>query len=158
MRQHDETDRTEAPHRLRAKLRRVRRLEDLAYALSLIMEYGKLFHTHWNSQPLGNYDQDLSVGVVSPEQTKAALYALKMHGYRGHFSIDINPERMPVQRTLINCMDAIRAANERINSLDHQRVIACTARPQENRGVLEALLIRARAPQGPKLSPMPLVY
>ena len=27
--------------------------EDLAYAFSLVLEYGKLIHTHWNSQPLG---------------------------------------------------------------------------------------------------------
>jgi len=131
--------------------------EDLPYAFSLILEYGKLFHTHWNSQPLGNYDQDLNVGVVSPEQTEAALYVLKMHGYTGHFGIDINPERMPVDRALVNCMDAIKAANQRINGLDHEKVIACTTKPDRNRGVLEALLIRARAPHGAKLSPMPPV-
>ena len=70
--------------------------QDLAYAFSLVCEYGRLAHTHWNSQPLGNYDQDLNVGVVSPEQTEAALYALKMAGYQEHFGIDVNPERMPV--------------------------------------------------------------
>src|SRR5690606_29533959 len=89
--------------------------EDLAYSLSLITEYGKLCHTHWNSQPLGNYDQDLNVGVISPEQTESALYALKMHGYKGWYGIDINPERMPVEQALINSMDALRAANDRIN-------------------------------------------
>ena len=41
--------------------------EDPPYAFSLIMEYGRLAHTHWNSQPLGNYDQDLNVGVISEE-------------------------------------------------------------------------------------------
>jgi len=131
--------------------------EDLAYSFSLIMEYGKLFHTHWNSQPLGNYDQDLNVGVISPEQTEAALYVLKMHGYRGYFGIDINPERMPVERALVNSMDALKAANDRINGLDHEAVIACTHRPDKNRGVLEALLLRARAPRGSRLSPMPKV-
>ena len=131
--------------------------EDLPYAFSLAMEYGKLFHTHWNSQPLGNYDQDLNVGVVSPEQTEAALYVLKMHGYTGYFGIDINPERMPVERALINCMDALKAANARIEALDHERIIACTAKPDRNRGVLEALLIRARAPRGAELSPEPEV-
>ena len=50
--------------------------EDLPYAFGLAMEYGRLFHTHWNSQPLGNYDQDLNVGVIAPEQAEAALYAL----------------------------------------------------------------------------------
>jgi xylose isomerase len=131
--------------------------EDLAYAFSLVMEYGRLFHTHWNSQPLGNYDQDMNVGVISPEQTEAALYVLKMHGYTGYFGIDINPERMPVGRALINCMDALKAMNERVNRLDHEKIIACTTRPERNRGVLEAILTRARAPRGVKLSPVPRV-
>jgi len=131
--------------------------EDLPYAFSLVMEYGRLFHTHWNSQPLGNYDQDMNVGVISPEQAEAALYTLKMYGYRGYFGIDINPERMPVERALINCMDAIKAMNERVNRMDHEKVIACTTRPEKNRGLLEALLTRARAPQGVELSEMPEV-
>jgi xylose isomerase len=131
--------------------------EDLAYAFSLVLEYGRLFHTHWNSQPLGNYDQDQNVGAISPEQAEAALYVLKMHGYDGYFGIDINPERMPVGRALINCMDALKAMNERINRLDHEKIVACTTRPHKNRGLLEALLTRARAPQGVALSPMPEV-
>ncbi len=129
--------------------------EDLAYSFSLVMEYGRLFHTHWNSQPLGNYDQDLNVGVISPEQAEAALYVLKMQGYRGYFGLDINPERMPVSRALINCMDAVKALNERVNRLDHAKIIACTTRPARNRGVLEALLTRARAPEGTVLSEEP---
>lgn len=131
--------------------------EDLAYAYSLVMEYGKLAHTHWNSQPLGNYDQDLNVGVLSPEQTEALLYVLKMHGYRGYFGIDINPERMPVERALINCMDAIRSANDRINSLDHEAIVECIEKPHKNRGVLEAILIRSRALTTRGLSPTPKV-
>jgi xylose isomerase len=129
--------------------------EDLPYAFSLAMEYGKLMHTHWNSQPLGNYDQDLNVGVVAPEQGEAALYVLKMYGYQGHFGIDINPERMPVDRAIINCMDALRAMNDRINALDHEAVIWATEHPDKARGMLEALLIRARAPRPESLSPMP---
>ena len=80
-----------------------------------------------------------------------------MHGYRGYFGIDINPERMPVERALINCMDALKAMNERINRLDHEKIIACTSRPDRNRGLLEALLIRARSPRGVRLSTMPRV-
>jgi xylose isomerase len=131
--------------------------EDLAYSFSLVCEYGRLFHTHWNSQPLGNYDQDQNVGVISPEQAEATLYTLKMHGYQGYFGIDINQERMPVDRALINCMDALKAMNERINKLNHEKVMACIQRPDKNRGVLEALLTRARAPRGAKLSRMPRV-
>ncbi len=129
--------------------------EDLPYAFSLVMEYGRLLHTHWNSQPLGNYDQDLNIGVISPEQTEAALYVLKMYGYKGYFGIDINPERMPVEQALKNCMDALRAANDRINQLDHEKIIYSTHHPDQNRGWLEAYLIRVRASNPEKLAPLP---
>lgn len=128
--------------------------EDLPYALSLAMEYGKLAHTHWNSQPLGNFDQDLDVGVISPEQTEAGLYVLKMHGYQQYFGIDINPERIPIRQALKNCMDALRAANDRINSLDHEKIIKSTFEPDRNRGWLEAYLIRARASEPGSLPPI----
>ncbi|MFW5866536.1 MAG: TIM barrel protein [Armatimonadota bacterium] len=126
--------------------------EDLAYAFSLVCEYARLGHTHWNSQPMGNYDQDLNAGVVYPEQTEAALYALKMCGYSQYFGIDINPERMPVERALLNCMDTLKAMNERINNLDHARVVEYVENPAENRGMLEAMLIRTRYPEAGGLS------
>jgi xylose isomerase len=128
--------------------------EDLPYAFSQVMEYGRLAHTHLNSQPLGNYDQDLNVGVISPEQTEAALYVLKMHGYRGFFGIDINPERMPVQQAVRNSMDALRAANDRINSLDHEKIVWAVTHPDRARGWLESYLIRARALHPDNLPPL----
>jgi xylose isomerase len=131
--------------------------EDLPYAFSLVLEYGRLAHTHWNSQPLGNYDQDLNVGVIAPEQTEAALYVLKMHGYQGYFGIDINPERMPVQQALRNCMDALHAANDRVNNLDHEQVVWATMHPDQAAGWLEAYLIRKRALHPEKLPPLPPV-
>jgi xylose isomerase len=129
--------------------------EDLPYAFASIMREGRLAHTHWNSQPLGNYDQDLDVGVVSPEQAEAALYTLKMYGYTGYFGLDLAPERLPVERALINSMDALKAMNDRINSLDHEKILACINNPEKNRGYIEAMLIRARAKDPSKLSPMP---
>jgi xylose isomerase len=128
--------------------------EDPPYSFSLIMEYGRLAHTHWNSQPLGNYDQDLNVGVISPEHAEASLYVLKMYGYQGYFGIDINPERMPVEQALHNCMDALRAANDRINGLDHEKVIWATTHPDKARGWLEAYLIRMRAMHPENLPPL----
>lgn len=128
--------------------------EDLPYALSWPLSEGRLAHTHWNSQPLGNYDQDLNVGVISPEQLEAGLYTLKMHGYREYFGIDVNPERMPVDVALKNSMDALRAANDRVNALDHARIVEATARPDEHRGLIEAMLIRARAPHPDRLPPI----
>jgi xylose isomerase len=125
--------------------------EDLPYALSWPLSEGRLAHTHWNSQPLGNYDQDLNVGAISPEQMEAGLYTLKMHGYDGLFGIDINPERQPVDVALKISMDAMRAAKERINNLDHERIIEATTNPSENRGFIEAYLAHERAPEGADL-------
>ncbi len=129
--------------------------EDLAYAFSWPLAEGRLAHSHWNSQPLGNYDQDLNVGMVSPEQLEALLYVLKMHGYRGHFGIDINPERMPVETAVRISMDAIRAANDRINDFDHEAILHAHAHPDETRGWLEAYLVRARASYPDRLTPLP---
>ena len=112
-------------------------------------------HTHWNSQPLGNYDQDLNVGAISPELTEGLLYALKMYGYRGYFGIDINPERMPVETALQISMDAIRAANDRVNELDHESILYATQHPDQARGWIEACLVRARAPHPERLAPLP---
>ncbi len=128
--------------------------EDLPYAFSWPLAEGRLAHTHWNSQPLGNYDQDLNVGVVAPEQLEAALYTLKLHGFRGYFGIDINPERMPVDVALRINMDALRAANERVNSLDHEAILFALAHPNRTRGWLEAYLVRARAARPEKLPPL----
>jgi xylose isomerase len=129
--------------------------EDLAYALSWPLSQGRLAHTHWNSQPLGNYDQDLNVGVVSPEQVEAGLYTLKMHGYRGWFGIDINPERVPVATALRLSFDALRAANDRINALDHESIARALADPGSHRGWIEGHLIRARAPRPERFEPLP---
>ena len=128
--------------------------EDLPYALSWPLSEGRLAHTHWNSQPLGNYDQDLNAGVISPEQLEAGLYSLKMHGYGGYFGIDVLPERMPVDVALKNSMDALRAAGDRINAIDHTRVVEATMQPDTHRGWLEAYLIRRRAPASSHLPPI----
>ena len=129
--------------------------EDMPYAFSLVLEYGRLAHTHWNAQPLGNYDQDLNVGMISPEAAEAALYVMKMHGYQGYFGIDINPERMPVDDALKVSMDALRAANDRINELDHEAIMYATNHPWEAQGWLEGYLVRARAPHPDRLPPLP---
>lgn len=131
--------------------------EDLTTAFSWPLSEGRLAHTHWNSQPLGNYDQDLNAGVISPEQMEAGLYTLKMHGYTGWFGIDINPERMPVDVAIGNSIDAIRAACDRVNNLDHASSVESHADPREGRGWLEAHLIRARASRAeilPRLAPL----
>lgn len=128
--------------------------EDLPYAYGLVMEYARLAHIHLNSQPLGNYDQDLNVGVISTEANEAMLYALKMYGYQGWFGIDINPERMPVDVALKINMDALRAANDRINCLDHESLVWAGEHPDKARGWIEAYMVRARAMDASKLPPL----
>ncbi len=128
--------------------------EDLPYAYSWPLAEGRLVHVHLNSQPLGNFDQDLNVGTVSPEAIEAMLYVLKMHGYRGWFGIDINPERMPVETALRISMDAVRAANDRINDLDHESIVNAVTRPDLARGWIEAYLVRVRAACPDRLSPL----
>ena len=128
--------------------------EDLPYALSWPLSEGRLAHTHWNSQPLGNYDQDLNVGLISPEQMEAGLYVLKMHGYDRWYGLDINPERMPVDVALKISMDALYAACDRINGLDHELIVEAVEDPQKHRGLLEAYMVRARAPHTTSLPPL----
>ncbi|MEM3692741.1 MAG: TIM barrel protein [Candidatus Bathyarchaeia archaeon] len=125
--------------------------EELAYAFASILREGRLMHTHWNSQPLGNYDQDLNVGVLGIDQTYAALLTLKMYGYRGYFGIDINPERMPVERALILNINALRVACARLNELDYGEIVDAMFDPARNRGIIEDIFTKALAPKGAQL-------
>jgi xylose isomerase len=121
--------------------------EELAYALSSILREGRLAHTHWNSQPLGNYDQDLNVGVLAIDQAYAGLLALKMYGYKGRLGLDINPERMPIETAIPLNINAIRAMTKRLNRLiDYDRLVEAMYEPEKNRGVTEDIVIRAFAP------------
>jgi xylose isomerase len=118
--------------------------EDPVYSLSNIAREGRLVHIHLNSQPLGNYDQDLNVGVVGWEQLEATLYALKMIGYKGYLGIDINPERMPPQKAIEINTQVIKIMNERINNLPHEKIIECYFNPEEHRGDIELILAGSR--------------
>lgn len=131
--------------------------EDLPSAYSWPLSEGRLAHMHVNSQPLGNFDQDQNVGVISPEQFDALTYVLKMHGYRGWFGIDINPERMPVGTAIRINIDAIRASCDRVNSLDHASIICAANHPDKARGWIESYLIRARALHPEKLPRLPKI-
>lgn len=115
--------------------------EMLPAAYALVMMEGRLAHTHWNSQPDGNYDQDNNVGVVNPAETEALLATLWAHGYSGYCGIDINPENMPVKKAVDLNIKAIRKMKERVARLPHERLIEAHIRPAENRGAIEEILI-----------------
>lgn len=115
--------------------------EDVPYAIARCAREGRLFNTHWNSQPLGNYDQDLNIGVVEWQQAEAMLYVLKMIGYKEYFGIDINPERMSAIKAIeLNCK-ALKIMNERIESLPHEQIIESYYDPENHRGDIESILL-----------------
>ncbi len=116
--------------------------ENCGAAYSLVGMYGMLAHTHWNSQPLGNYDQDLNVGVVEPSQAMALLYTLKMMGYTEYFGIDINPEKMPVEKAVEININVISTLNEKIDNLPHAEIIEAYLDPANNRGRMEEILLK----------------
>ena len=116
--------------------------EDSPYALSRVNREGRLFHTHWNSQPMGNYDQDLNVGVVEWSQAEAALFSLKMASYNEYYGIDINPERMPVTKAIEINSKVLNIMNERINSLPNEELIETYYDPENHRGDIELILAK----------------
>ena len=115
--------------------------EMLPAAFSLVGMEGRLAHTHWNSQPDGNYDQDNNVGVVNPHEAEALLYSLWAMGYAGWFGIDINPENLPVHKAVHLNVRALRRLKERVARLPHERILDCHLRPADHRGALEEILI-----------------
>ena len=120
--------------------------EDCAAAFSLIGLEGRLAHTHWNSQPLGNYDQDLNVGVVDWQQAEALMFALWVMGYDEWFGLDLNPERMPVQKAIEINTTVLKILQERIEALPIERIIACAEDPAAHRGELELILAQMMQP------------
>ena len=129
--------------------------EELAYAFASVLREGRLMHTHWNSQPLGNYDQDLNIGVLGYDQMLAALLVLKMYGYNGFFGIDINPERMPVERALVLSMNSMDVACSIINELDSEELVESIFNSLERPGLIEQVLTKAIAKDLSKLRPLP---
>jgi len=64
---------------------------------------------------------------------------------------------MPVDQALQVSMDALRAANDRINELDHEAILYATNNPWKAQGWLERYLVRARAPHPDRLPSLPPV-
>ena len=120
--------------------------EDTPYVFSRICREGRMSHPHFNSQPLGNYDQDLNTGVVEWDQAEAGLFALKMAGFKEYIGIDINPVRMTAKKAVINNTRILTIMNERIENLPYERILDCYYSPDENRGELEMILAENMRP------------
>jgi xylose isomerase len=125
--------------------------EDLPGAFASVLREGRLAHSHWNSQPLGNYDQDLNVGVLGIDQMLATLLVFKMYDYAGFFGIDINPERIPVDKAIALNVNALNAGAEVVNNLDYETLVEAMSDPVGHRGAIEEMLIKAWAPKDTKL-------
>jgi xylose isomerase len=115
--------------------------EILPAAYSLVGLEGRLAHTHWNSQPDGNFDQDNNVGVVNPYESEALFYSLWAMGYKGFFGIDINPENMPVKTAVELNARALDRLKEKVAGLPHEEILECHLLPGKNRGRLEKILM-----------------
>jgi xylose isomerase len=125
--------------------------EDLPGAFASVLREGRLAHSHWNSQPLGNYDQDLNAGVLGIDQMISTLLVFKMYNYTGFYGIDINPERMPVEKAINLNMGALDAGANVVNSLDYEALVEAMYNPAGHRGVVEEVLTKAWAPKGTKI-------
>lgn len=129
--------------------------EELAYSFASVLRECRLMHSHWNAQPLGNYDQDLNVGVLGYDQMLATLLVFKMYSYSGYYGIDINPERMSVERSLVLSMNSLDVATDIINMLDYGTLTEAMYNPKDNPGIVEDVLTRAIAPNNGRLRPVP---
>lgn len=114
--------------------------EDTPYVFSRICREGRMSHPHFNSQPLGNYDQDLNVGVVEWEQAESGLLALKMAGFNEYIGIDINPERMSAKRAVEINIKVLNIMNYRINNLPYEEILDCYYDPEGTRGNMELII------------------
>lgn len=69
--------------------------------------------------------------------------------------VDINPERMPVERALVLSMNSMNAAVDHINNLDNDRLVEAMYDPIQNRGIVEDIVTRVLAPSNTKLKKIP---
>src|SRR4030066_379374 len=80
----------------------------------------------------GISNQDLNIGVVEWQQAEASLFSLKMAGYNEYFGIDINPEKIPVQKAIEINSTALNIMNERIDALPAEKIIDSYFDPENN--------------------------
>jgi len=65
-----------------------------------------------------------------------------MAGYNEYFGIDINPERMPVQKAIEINSTVLNIMNERINNLPNKEIIEAYFDPENHRGDIELILAK----------------
>ena len=98
------------------------------------------------------HDLDEVLGVC---EMLATLLVFKMHSFDGYYGIDINPERMPVERALVLSMNSLDAATDIVNGLDYDTLVDAMYEPAKYPGMVEDVLTRALAPNKDRLRPIP---
>jgi xylose isomerase len=83
------------------------------------------------------------------------MLVVKMYGYEGFLGIDLNPERIPVERALVLSMNSVRTACAMVDGLDVERLVDAMYNPSENRGVVEDVLTKVLARGLLELKPLP---
>ena len=78
-----------------------------------------------------------------------------MYNYAGFYGIDINPERMPVERAITLNINALNSGVEVVNGIDYEALVEAMYDPAGHRGVVEETLTKAWAPKEAKLKKIP---
>ena len=78
---------------------------------------------------MGNFDQDLNVGMVDIQQSYAMLHVLKMMGYKEYFGIDINPEHMSVQTRVEINIQMVQKMLGKLDTWPHDKIIGTYLHP-----------------------------
>jgi xylose isomerase len=74
-----------------------------------------------------------------------------MYDYTGFFGIDINPERVPVDKAIALNVNALNAGADAVNNLDYETLVEAMSDPAGHRGAIEETLTKAWAPKETKL-------
>lgn len=85
---------------------------------------------------------------------KGLLYALKMTGFIENMSLQVDSHIAPPVQALKNLMDKFRAYIAFVNYLDDDKIILSHMNPGNNKGWLEAYLVRANSPHVNTLPPL----
>lgn len=93
--------------------------ENVEEAVSLVLRYGRLYHTHFNDNAQ-QCDADLPPGTVSFIRLVSFLYALDEGGYDGWLGLDLFPYRDEPRKFIEQSRDNLRAAT-RVVTLMNER-------------------------------------
>lgn len=116
--------------------------ENLAEYVTLLDQYGKLFHLHFNDN-YGDWDWDMTVGSVHHFEFFEMLYWLKKIGYEGWYSLDQFPQREDPIQALTTSIRAVKRMEEVLDTVDEE-MIASAIKRHDPLAVYEMLAVGER--------------